>query len=72
VVCQRPSRAGARGAGDEVGGGGVEDAVACFDGLVAKRHGEVGFPGSGRPEQQDVGAFFDEPQRRELVDHAPV
>jgi hypothetical protein len=26
------------------------------------------FADAGRPDQQDVGAFFDESQRRELVD----
>jgi hypothetical protein len=30
------------------------------------------FADAGRPDQQDVRAFFDEAQRRELGDHAAV
>ena len=63
---------GAVGAGDEVGGGGVVDAVAGLDGLVAERHREMRLADSGWPDQQDVGLLLDEPQRRELIDHAAV
>ena len=72
MVCQRPSRAARAGARDEVGGGGVEDAVAGLDRLVAERDREMRFADAGRPDQQDVGLLFDEPQGRELVDHACV
>jgi len=62
----------ARGASDEVGGGGVVDAVAGVDSLVAQRDHEVCLADAGRPDQQDVCFLLDESQRREVLDKAAV
>ena len=63
---------GPGGAGDEVGGGCVVDAVAGVDGLQAERDREHRLADAGRPDRQDVGLLLDEAQRRELVDEAAV
>jgi hypothetical protein len=72
VVAQRPSIAARDGAGDEVGGGGVVDAVAGLDGAVAEDRGEHRLADAGRPDQQRVGLVVDEAQRREVLDEAAV
>ena len=58
--------------GDEVGGGGVVDAVAVLGGVAAQGDGEHCLADAGRPDQQDVALLLDETQRCELVDHAAV
>jgi len=63
---------GLGGAGDEVGGGGVADAVAGVDGLEAERDREHCLAGAGRPDEQEVGLLVDEAQGGELVDEAPI
>src|SRR6266540_2148771 len=63
---------GALGAGDEVGGGRVVDAVAGLDRLAAERDCEHRFADAGRPDQQDVAVLLDEAERGELFDHAAV
>ena len=72
MVCQRPSSAARGGAGDEVGGGRVVDAVAGVDGLEAEGDREHRLADAGRPDGEQVGLLFDEPQRRELVDEAAI
>ena len=63
---------GLGGAGDEVGGGGVVDAVAGVDGFEAERDREHRLADAGWPDREDVRVFFDEAQRRELFDEAAV
>ena len=72
VLAQRPSIGGLGGAGDEVGGGGVVDAVAGLDGAVAEDRGEHRLANAGRADQQQIGLVLDEPQRREVLDQAAV
>src|SRR4051794_5474337 len=72
VVAQRPSSAAREVRATKVGGGRVVDAVAGLDGAVAEDGGEHGLADAGRPDQQCVGAVFDEPQRGEVFDQAAV
>jgi hypothetical protein len=63
---------GARGACDEVGGGGVVDAVAGLHGFETDCCGQHRLPDAGRADQQHVGLLLDEPQGGELVDEPAV
>ena len=63
---------GAAGAGDEVGGGCVVDAVAGFDRPVSEDRGEHRFAGAGRSDRQNVGLVFDESEGGEVFDEASV
>ena len=63
---------GAAGAGDEIGGGRVVDAVAGVHGLQAEGDREHCLADSGRPDQQGIGLLLDEPKRGELIDQAPA
>ncbi len=63
---------GPAGAGDKVGGRCVVDAVAGLDRAVAEDGREHRLPDARRADQQDVRAVVDEPQRREVLDQAPI
>jgi hypothetical protein len=52
---------GAGGARDEIGGGGVVDAVAGVHGFEAQGGREHRLPDAGRADQQHVGVLLDEP-----------
>ena len=63
---------GAGGAGDEVGGGGVVDAVAGVHGALAERDREHCLADAGRADQQAVGFLLDEPEGGEVFDEPAV
>ena len=63
---------GPGGAGDEVGGGGVVDAVAGLDGFVAEDRGEHRLAGAGWADEERVGFLVDEAQGREVLDESAV
>ena len=66
----RPSRRG--GAGDEVGGGCVVDAVAGVHRPVPERYSQMCLANAGRADQQTVGFLLDEPEGREVLDEPAV
>src|SRR5207245_11203064 len=74
VPCRCPAslKRCAAGAGDEVVGGGVVNAVAGMYRLQAKGDREHRLANSGRPAQQGVGLLLDEAQRGELGHQATV
>jgi hypothetical protein len=59
-------------AGGEVGCGGVVGPVAGFGGLMAEADREVGFPDTGRADQQDVGGVFGVTTRGEVPDEGLI
>src|SRR3954451_12194287 len=67
-----PVVGGLGGAGDEVGGGGVVDAVAGVDGLEAERDREHCLAGARRADEEKIGLLGDEAQGGELVDEAAI
>jgi len=58
--------------GDQLGGGGVVDAVAGFDGAVAEDRGQHRLANAGRADEQQVRFVFEKPERGEVFDQAPV
>ena len=57
---------------DEVGGGGVVDAVSGLGGVAAERDREHRLADAGRSDQKQIGLLLDEAERRQLLDHLAV
>ena len=62
----------ARGAGNEVGGGCVVDAVARVHRPVPERYREMCFANAGWTDQQTVGFLLDEAEGREVLDKPTI